>query len=143
MAAASTAVLPPTPKSTDPSSQLRASSSSAITTGFRFSHTLTLPRSLKRVRLKTSVYWIHVQRWSGYGITSRNLAVIRQSSRWEASLLEQVSTLTVSAQRMLRCHSEMTNQYLTAFAEDPIIRGAVMQSADSENIGFSRQLRSA
>lgn len=28
--------------------------------------------------------------------------------------------------------SEMTNQYMTAFAEDPIIRGAVMQSADSK-----------
>lgn len=25
----------------------------------------------------------------------------------------------------------MTNQYLTAFANDPIIRGAIMQSADS------------
>lgn len=38
---------------------------------------------------------------------------------------------------MLRHYSEMTNQYLTAFAEDPIIRGAVMQSADSENTCFS------
>jgi hypothetical protein len=28
--------------------------------------------------------------------------------------------------------AEMTNQYMTAFAEDPIIRAAVMQSADSE-----------
>ncbi len=26
----------------------------------------------------------------------------------------------------------MTNQYMTAFAQDPIIRGAVMQSADSK-----------
>ena len=28
--------------------------------------------------------------------------------------------------------TEMTNQYMTAFAKDPIIRAAIMQSADSE-----------
>ena len=34
--------------------------------------------------------------------------------------------------------SEMTNQYMTAFAHDPIIRAAIMQSADSEFLDLSK-----
>lgn len=36
------------------------------------------------------------------------------------------------------CFSEMTNQYMTAFAHDPIIRAAIMQSADSEFLDPSK-----
>lgn len=32
----------------------------------------------------------------------------------------------------------MTNQYMTAFAHDPIIRAAIMQSADSEFLDLSK-----
>lgn len=52
---------------------------------------------------------------------------------FQANLSVQVSPYSnVLRNCVENCFPEMTNQYMTAFAHDPIIRAAIMQSADSE-----------
>lgn len=50
------------------------------------------------------------------------------------NLLEQASRLFLIYQivLMFNSNSEMTNLYMSAWPNDPIVRGAIMQSSDSK-----------
>lgn len=151
-AEASIAERPRTRKSTVPSLQRKESYSRVIITDYRYGHGRTLKRSQTRVGHRTLGYWILELRLSGLGITLKRLEAVPRKSFLEvrviilnydnfstdhitqANLSAQVccSPLMLAKKRANKKRIEMTNFYMSAWPDDPIIRGAVMQSSDSK-----------